>query len=250
MGDSQELLFAKTLEQVKKQAKAQGGYIEKEQVKEAFLSLSLSEEQLEMVFDYLKKHKIGIGEPVNLDEYLSEEETDYLEEYKKELALLPEVTKGQKEAITLSAMAGERDAQQSLINIYLPQVVEISKLYAGQGVFLEDLIGEGNVALAMGVTMLGCLENASEAEGMLVKMVMDAMEECINENMAEADRDRKIVEKVNKVAKKAKELSDDLHRKVTVEELSDETGMSRKSILDALRFSGDSIEEIEKPAEE
>ena len=78
------------------------------------------------------------------------------------------MTKGQKEAITLSAMAGERDAQQSLISVYLPQVVEISKLYAGQGVFLEDLIGEGNVALAMGVTMLGCLENASEAEGMLM----------------------------------------------------------------------------------
>ena len=246
MGANQEILFAKTLERVRKQAKEQGGFIEKEQVEAAFGELKLSQEQLELVFDYLKKHKIGIGAPVDLDEYLSEEEVDYLEEYKKELALLPVVTSGQKEAITFSAMAGEKDAQNALINIYLPQVVEVAKLYTGQGVYLEDLIGEGNVALAMGVTMLGCLEHANEAEGMLIKMVMDAMEESISESVAEADKDKKIVDKVNKVAKKAKELSEELHRKVTVEELAAETGMSFKAIYDALRFSGDSIDEIER----
>lgn len=247
MGESQEILFAKTLEQVKNKAKDQGGYIEKSQVEEAFASMSLSEEQLSLVFDYLKKHKIGIDEPVDLDDYLSEEEVDYLEEYKKELELLPVVSEGQKEAMTLSAMAGEREAQLNLINVYLPQVVEIAKLYAGQGVFLEDLIGEGNVALTMGVTMLGCLEHAGEADGMLGKMIMDAMEDFIAENVSKSDKDKKILNKVNKVAEKAKELSEELHRKVTVEELATETGMSLKTIYDALRFSGDSIEEIEKP---
>ncbi len=246
MSESQEILFARTLEQVRKQAKTQGGYIEKEQVEGAFADLELSKEQLSLVFDYLKKHKIGIGEPVDLDEYLSEEEVDYLEEYKKELLLLPDVTEGQKEAMILSAMAGERDAQQNLIGVYLPQVVEIAKLYTGQGVFLEDLIGEGNLAIAGGVTMLGCLEHAKEADGMLIKMIMDAMEECISENLAEADKDKKIMDKVNKVAKKARELSDELHRKITVQELAAETGMSLKSIDDAIRFSGNAIEEIEK----
>lgn len=147
MEASQEVLFAKTLEQIRKQAKEQGNCIEREQVEQAFVSLSLSKEQLDLVFDYLEKHKIGIGEPVDPDEYLSEEEINYLEEYQKELALLEKVSEGEKEAITLSAMAGEAQAQKKLINIYLPQVVEIAKLYSGQGVFLEDLIGEGNVAL-------------------------------------------------------------------------------------------------------
>lgn len=247
MGENQEILFAKTLEAVRKTAKEQGNCISEEQVEEAFSELALSKEQLELVYDYLKKHKIGIGEPVDLDEYLSEEEMDYLEEYKKELASLDSVSDGEKEAITLSAMAGERDAQQKLIRVYLPQVVEISKLYAGQGVFLEDLIGEGNVALTMGVTMLGCLEHASEAEGMLIKMIMDAMEEHISETAADDERSRKALQKVNKVAKKARELSEDLKRKVTVKELSQETGMSEKSILEALRFCGYSIEEIERP---
>lgn len=247
MGVSQEVLFAKTLEQVRKTAKEQGNCISEEQVREAFKEIALSPEQLELVYEYLKKHKVGIGEPVDLDEYLSEEEIDYLEEYKKELALLEPVSDGEKEAITLSAMAGEREAQQKLIAVYLPQVVEISKLYAGQGAYLEDLIGEGNVALTIGVTMLGCLEHAAEAEGMLIKMVMDAMEEHISETAEDDERSRKALQKVNKVAGKAKELSDDLKRKVTVAELSKETGMSEKSILEALRFCGYSIEEIERP---
>ena len=248
MEASQEVLFAKTLEQVRKQAKEQGNCIEREQVEQAFASLSLSKEQLDLVFDYLEKHKIGIGEPVDPDEYLSEEEVNYLEEYKKELALLEKVSEGEKEAITLSAMAGEAQAQKKLIHIYLPQVVEIAKLYSGQGVFLEDLIGEGNVALTIGVTMLGCLEHAKEAEGMLGKMIMDAMEDYINENMAEEDKDKKVLSKVKKVARKAKELSEELRRKVTVEELSAETGMSENAIREAMQLSGYTIEEIENPS--
>lgn len=248
MEASQEVLFAKTLEQIRKQAKEQGNCIEREQVEQAFVSLSLSKEQLDLVFDYLEKHKIGIGEPVDPDEYLSEEEINYLEEYQKELALLEKVSEGEKEAITLSAMAGEAQAQKKLINIYLPQVVEIAKLYSGQGVFLEDLIGEGNVALTIGVTMLGCLEHAKEAEGMLGKMIMDAMEDYINENMAEEDKDKKVLSKVKKVARKAKELSEELRRKVTVEELSAETGMSENAIREAMQLSGYTIEEIENPS--
>ncbi len=245
METNQEVLFARTLEEVKKQAKEQQNCISEQQVRDAFEQLHLSEEQFSLVFDYLKKHKIGIDEPVDLDEYLSDEEMNYLEEYKKELAMLEEVSEGEKEATILSAMAGERDAQKKLISLYLPQVVEVSKLYSGQGVFLEDLIGEGNVALSMGVAMLGCLEHAKEAEGMLMKMIMDAMENCINENMQEADKDQKVVDRVNKVADKARELAAELHRKVTVEELAGESGMSEKTIREAMRMSGFAIEDLE-----
>lgn len=245
-GMNREILFLQTLEKVRKTAGEQGNCISKEQVQEAFAALELDEEKLKPVFDYLKRYKIGIDEPVNLDDYLSDEEAGYLEGYLKQLEELPEASEGEQEAVTLSAMAGDTDAQNRLIQIFLPRVVEIAKLYTGQGVLLEDLIGEGNVAVAMGVTMLGALEHAVEAQGMLCKIIMDAMEELIAENADELEKDRKIADKVNKVADKANELADDLHRKVTVEELMDETGMSRKSILDAMRISADKIESIQK----
>ena len=78
---NKEVLFAKTLEEVRKTAKEQGNCISEEQVKEAFAELDLSGEQLQMVFDYLLKHKIGIGQPMDPDEFLTEEEKDYLQEY-------------------------------------------------------------------------------------------------------------------------------------------------------------------------
>ena len=142
MGTDQEIIFARTLEKVKKLAREQGNSIEKEQVEDAFRGLDLSKEQLSLVFEYLEKNKIGIGTVPDPDEFLSREEIDYLEEYKKELAGLAELAEGEKEALILSAMAGEPDAQKRLIPLYLTRVVEISRLYAGQGVLVDDLIGE------------------------------------------------------------------------------------------------------------
>lgn len=249
MGRDREILFAKTLEQVKRTARSQGGCVSKEQVEEAFAPLSLDEKQMTLVYDYLHGNRIGVGEPVDPDEYLADEERDYLETYLEELRALPELAPGELEAVTLSAMAGDADAQSTLAQAYLPQVAEIAKLYAGQGVFLEDLIGEGNVAVAAGVTMLGALEHASEAQGMLGRMIMDAMEEYIAENVAESNKDQKIADKVNKVADAVRELSEELRRKVTIEEVMTESGLSRKAIEDAVRMSGGKIEDLESGAE-
>lgn len=242
---NKELLFAQTLEKVKEIARAQGNCISEEDVKEEFEALELTEDQLQMVFDYLVKHKIGINQPVVIEDYLSDEEKNYLNDYIEEIKALGKVSAGEKEAITISAMAGDLDAQGRLVEIYLEDVVEIAKIYCGQGVLMEDLVGEGNVALAMGVGMLGCLEKPSEADGMLGKMIMDAMEDLIAEYASNEKADLKIVEKVNRVLDKAKELAEELHRKVTVEELVNESGMSEKAILEAIRFSGNKIEYIE-----
>ena len=103
---NKEVLFAKTLEQVRSLAKEQGNCVSEEQVQEAFAPLGLDNEQLQMVFDYLVKHKVGIGQPVNMDDYLTDEEKDYLQEYLDEIAALPVYTDGQKEAFTIQTMAG------------------------------------------------------------------------------------------------------------------------------------------------
>lgn len=241
---NQEVQFGKTLEEVKKKARADQNFITKAEVEEAFSALSLSDEQMEMVYDYLRQNKIGVDEPADADAFLQEEERNYLDSYLAELKAIPKLTEGEREAITLSAMAGDADAVKRLTELMLPEVTQIAKLYTGQGVSLEDLIGEGNVALSLGVTMLGAVEDADEAQGMLGKMIMDAMEESIAASAAEEKSDRKIADKVNKVADAANALQEELRRKVTVEELMEESGLSRKAIEDAIRISGDRIESI------
>ncbi|MDL2302640.1 hypothetical protein LJC58_09885 [Lachnospiraceae bacterium OttesenSCG-928-D06] len=243
-----ELLFAKGLEELKELAKEQGNVVTKEQVEETFQFLELLEEQYSLIYDYLKKSKIGIGNPVDLEDYMSSEEKDYLKIYLEELEELEDIDDmrpGEVEGITLSAMAGEDVARIRLTKLYLKKIPEIAKLYTGQGVALEDLIGEGNVALAHSVRMAGCLESASEFEGMAGKLIMEAMESLIEENENSRKRDQKVVDEVNYVMDKAKELSLELRRKVTIDELKNETNMSEKKIRDALRMSGYNLEYIE-----
>ncbi len=243
----EELIFARTLEQLCALAREQGNMLREEQVTLAFseAGLEMGEAQLPLVYEYLKTKKIGIGEPVDPFDYLSGEEADYLDSYLKELEPLSDVTEGEKEAITLSAMAGDPDAKKRLIEIFLSQVAEIAKLYAGQGAFLEDLIGEGNVALTMAVEMLDCAENAAQAQGTIASMIMEAMENYIAENADEKKAGEKMAGKANDVLERAKEMAQELGRKVTVAELSEETGMKEEQIREAVRITADHIDYLD-----
>ena len=240
-----ELQFAKALQKVKELAKLSGNVISKAEIDEQFASLDMDEEQMKLVYEYLEKANIGIDKEIDTDALLTGEDTNYLQFYLEELKELPAVSEGEKEAVTLSAMAGDETAQTKLIEIMLPEVIDFAKLYAGQGVLLEDLIGEGNVALTMGVTMLGCFENAMEVQGALGKMIMDAMEELIASYVTEDEVDQKIAERVNGIMEKAKELAEALGRKVTKEELAEETGLAMDDIQEAIRFSAGQIEYLE-----
>lgn len=242
---NKELEFAKKLEVVRKLAKAQGNMLSQEQVEEAFSEIDITGAQLEPVFQYLKTKNIGIGEPINIEEVLAPEDKDYLTEYVEALKELPVLSEGEKRAYAMSAMAGDGVGKLNIINLFLPQVVDIAKLYSGQGVLLEDLIGEGNVALATGVEMLGCLEDPEEVDGMLGKMIMDAMEDYIAENTEAKKADMQVVDKVNQISDQAKELAETMHRKITVEELAQETGMEEAEIREAIQFSGNKIEYFE-----
>lgn len=251
---NQEIVFAQTLEKVRRLSREQGNSIREEQVRESFAGLELGEAQMEMVFDYLRKHNVGIGEPGDQDAFMTEEERNYLQMYLDEIEGLPVCSDGQRTAYAMSVMAGDRAARQQLTESFLREVADIARLYAGQGVPLEDLIGEGNVALAVGVEILAQAGQApggsfdgkpSEACGMLARRVMDACEECIRERAHQEKNDKRIADRVNRVADKAGQLSEELRRKVTPEELSQETGLSGKAIRDAMRLSGFKIEDIE-----
>ena len=261
-----EILFAKTLESVKKQGRLRGNRISKGEVREAFEELGLEEAQLALVYDYLEKHRIVVSEetlPGNFEEAfpgifpqaagqdpvyeenLTAAETDYLQEYLSSLQAMPVLTEGEEEALFLSAMAGDISARKRLMEAFLPKVPDMAKIYAGQGVYLEDLIGQGNMALSEGVSMLGAAENAKDAAGMLAWIIMDAMEKLIEQGRKNRSADKELEDKVNHIAEQARQLAEDLRRKVTIKELAEETGIPEEEIRDVHRISGYVIEDLE-----
>lgn len=170
---------------------------------------------------------------------MTKEDIDYLSFYLEALKDLKEVTGGKKQALILSAMAGDENAYNAVVEMYLPKVVEIAKLYVGEGAFVEDLIGEGNVALTIASKSLGCLENSSEADGFIGKMVMDAIEQYL-EGVESNDSDMKIIlNKLDKMLELSKETMEKIGRKITVEELISETDFSEEEIREARMLSSD-----------
>jgi RNA polymerase primary sigma factor len=241
-----QFTFANKLAQLKDTARLQENMLTSEQVREAFEEWNLNDNQIGLINDYFNKNNIGIDEPAgDISEKLTQEDTNFLNMYLEELKELPLVTDGEKRATMMSALAGETAAQAKLVEIFLPQVVEISKLYAGQGVLVEDLIGEGNVAVASAVTMLECVEGIDEIEGFIAKMIMDAMEEFVGDDSDNRLADDNVLERVNIVNDKAAELYENLMRKVSVKEVADELNMSEEKVIEAIKLSANRIEYID-----
>ena len=226
-------------------ARKNRGMITRDQLEQALKELQLSGEQEKLVEEYLKQNNIGIDEPLDAEEKLSEEEADYLREYTEMVNAMEQPSDGEREAIEIQAMAGEKDAQRQLAEWMLPKVVDLARLYAGQGVFMEDLIGAGNEALVRGTKLLAPLEGPEEVEGALAERIMNAMEDLVAENLDEVSADQTAADTANKVLEKADELAKILGRKVSVEELAGEGEVTEEEILDAIRITGNRIESLE-----
>lgn len=241
--------FAKRIGELTALAADQENVIFEDQLFDIFPEIKDDEAKYSVIKDFLKEKKIGINTKVAFEDVITEDEKNYLDFYLEDLKELKELTPGEREAFIMSAMAGDEDAQGIILQDYLKNVVEIAKLYAGQGVLLEDLIGEGNMALVTAVSLLGSLEKPSEVEGFLASRVMDAMQDMIASEMDGNAVEEKLLAKVNKVAKEAKELAETLGRKVTIEELVNESGISKAQIEKALKLTGNAIDDIEIPDE-
>ena len=243
-----EQAFLKSLQETLRYAREKGGAISREEIAQTFGSFSLDETQLQQVETYLQAHKIVIGRETKESESteeLLEEEQDFLAAYLETIEGIPKLSDSVLDAVKISAMAGEASAQRELSEQMLKTVVDIARLYAGQGVSLEELIAAGNEALVTGVTLLGHLESPQEVEGELGRRVMDSMEDAISTMLDEKAADTENEDLANLVADKAKELSDALGRKVTAGELAREGEVSPEQIARAARLTGGKIESLE-----
>lgn len=241
-----EKAFGEALAKLTREARERGGTTTTARVREVFQEFSLDEKQTADILKYLQESHIGVDEEApEAETYLSDTEKDYLGEYLESLKSLPEMSEEERRKTYERALAGDREAQSAAAQGLLRTVPDIARLYLQQGVSLEDLIGEGNVALMHASLLLGALEEPDEVEKALTGAVMNAMEACISENLQEDARGQRAVNRVNEVADRARELYEDLRRPVTIEELMNETGWTRDKIVEAVKLSGFAIEEID-----
>jgi RNA polymerase primary sigma factor len=79
-------------------------------------------------------------------------QSDSLRLYLREISRIPLLSAQDELSLAHRIRLGSRDARNHLIEANLRLVVSIAKRYVGQGMSLEDLVGEGNIGLIRAVT--------------------------------------------------------------------------------------------------
>lgn len=230
-------------------AKGNGSQITIDEVKGYFAKEELTEEQMELVFDYLLTQKVVVKGYIKMGEALAEEkisfteeEEAYLKEYTEDLKAFKVEAEGEKEALFERVFQGDETAKQRLIEIYLKEVVKIAKDMYHESVFIGDLVQEGNVGLILGMDML---TDSVSAHDTIVGQIKQSMQMLIEEQNELSSRDKKMVEKVSLLDESIKTLTEELGRKVSIDELAVYMGVTIEEIEDILKLTGEETEEEE-----
>lgn len=241
--------FLKRLNGLVAVAKGQGDQITIDEVRAYFADAALTEEQLELVFDYLLAQKVVVKGYIKMTEAVeekityTEEEEAYLKEYLNDLEAFREEKAGEKESLFAKLIGGDASVKNRLTELYLKEVVEIAREMYHPEIFLGDIIQEGNVGLILGLDMLADVATAHET---IVNQVKQCIQMLIEEHAEVKSRDNKMVEKVTMLDESIKTLTEELGRKVTIDELAVYMGMTEEEIDDILRLMGEESEEEEE----
>src|SRR5690349_5759586 len=79
-------------------------------------------------------------------------QSDSLRLYLREISRIPLLSATRESSLAERAESGDKNARNQLIEANLRLVVSIAKKYVGQGLALEDLVGEGNIGLIRAVS--------------------------------------------------------------------------------------------------
>lgn len=237
-------LFIAQMDKLIKYGRDNDNLVTREDIDEYFKDIKLDEEKKQLIINFLYDARIGVDEAIDPEEMMDEEDVDFLKMYIDELESIGKTSDKERLAIIDSFLSGDDSAKDKLIESYLWEVVETAKLYAGFGVGLEDLIGEGNVALTVIMEGLDKRSSAKETDSMISDALMSAMEELVYEDSNEKNKNNSWAQDANEVLDKAKELAETLGRNVRVEELCSFGDFEEEFVRNVLEITG-GIEIIE-----
>lgn len=247
----QKVQFKEKLAGILALAETKNKRMKMEEVEEYFAQEHLSQEQMMLVYDYLLSQKVVVkgyvksgGTVSDKEETLmvayTEDEKAYLEEYEKDIAGVSAVSEGERETLMGQVLQGDAMAKSRLVESYLPVVVEIAKEMRRQEFFIGDLVQEGNVSLMLAIDSLA---DDADVDALIRQEIRGGIQAFIEEQQELKTQDAKMVERVNRVDEGIKSLSEDMGRKVSVEELALFLDMDEEAILDVLKLTGEDLEE-------
>lgn len=242
---SKQIEFQNKLKEIVAFAKSQESRLSIEEIEGFFKENELSKEQFTLVFDYLLAQKVAVRGYVKSEENVekqefSQSELEYLEEYTNDLKALKIESEGELLTIFKEIQKGDLSNLNRFTEIYLPTIVELAKEMYNGTVFVGDLVQEGNVSLMMALSsQLPQKEmDKDSVEIYLNNEVRQGIQMLMEETQELKSRDQKMVDKVARLDEAISKLTQDLGRKVSIDELVLYTEMTEEEIDEILNLTG------------
>lgn len=160
-------------------------------------------------------------------------QSDSLRLYLREISRISLLSAAKESYLAERAEQGDRDARNSLIEANLRLVVSIAKKYVGQGLSLEDLIGEGNIGLIRAVTKFD-YRKGFRFSTYATWWIKQAITRAILEGTRVVRLPVYIMEEVMRVKRTTRQLYQELGREPTAENIGDRLGMSPERVSELL----------------
>ncbi len=260
--------FTKILTKLVEEAKTKKNVLTYKQVNDAFASMPINEEKMDLILEYLEKNNIDVLQDDNVDDttdllldtddevILSEEDeveiiddADVLEGvstedpvrmYLKEIGNVPLLSTEEEVALAQRVEAGDESAKKQLIEANLRLVVSIAKKYVGRGMPFLDLIQEGNMGLMKAV------DKFDYSKGFKFSTYATWwIRQAITRGIADTGRTIRVpvhmVETINKTLRMTRTLLQELGREPTPEEVADRLGVPVARVREVLKISRDPV---------
>lgn len=241
---SDRLEFRGKLQGILELAESQEKKITLEEVETYFEDEQLSREQIDLVCDYLLSQKVAVSgyekmggilsgpKQVEAQEepcpILAEEEQRYVESYLEELG---EMKAGSEE--------------EARLLYYFPKVVDLAVKINRSQVFIGDVIQEGNVSLMLALKESDSRNDREQEEQEVMDQVRAGMLALVEEQTEVKRQDKKMVEQVSELDETIQSMSEEMGRKVAVDEVAEKLGISEAQIADILKLAGEEIDSAE-----
>ena len=160
-------------------------------------------------------------------------QSDSLRLYLREISRIPLLSAASEARLAELAERGDRDARNHLIEANLRLVVSIAKKYVGQGLSLEDLIGEGNIGLIRAVTKFD-FRKGFRFSTYATWWIKQAITRAILEGTRVVRLPVYIMEEVMRVKRTIRQLYQELGREPTPEIIAERLGMPPERVSELL----------------
>ncbi len=250
----------KTIDERKEKLLALGkkqGFITYEQLADELKGLDVDSDTLDDLYNALMEAEIDIVSEDGSDDASGEEITeevqvedltlskdvkinDPVRMYLKEIGRINLLTSDEEFEYAKRAEEGDEEAKRMLAESNLRLVVSIAKRYVGRGMLFLDLIQEGNIGLMKAVDKFDPTKGYKFST-YATWWIRQAITRAIADQARTIRVPVHMVETINKLARVQRQLTQDLNREPTDEEIAKKLGISIDKVREVYKISQDPV---------